>query len=86
MKLAANKPVETAKKITVASAFSNNSDDDDDDDEPPPMKYSRNIGRLVPEFNRFVYYIRAKPAINLTDHPIFITQRYADVERTEFIR
>lgn len=47
MKLAVNKPVETVKKLAVASAFSNNSDDDDDDDEEIPhnMKYSRNIGR-----------------------------------------
>lgn len=44
MKLAVTKPVDTAKKLTVASAFSNISDDDDEDEEIP-MKYSRNIGR-----------------------------------------
>lgn len=47
LKLAAPKPVETVKKITVASAFSNNDSSDDDDEEEPPVKYSRNIGRWV---------------------------------------
>lgn len=43
MKLAVNKPADTVKKLTVASAFSNN--DSDDEEEEVPIKYSRNIGR-----------------------------------------
>lgn len=45
LKLATSKPKEPAKKITVASAFSNNDSSEDDDEEEPPVKYSRNIGR-----------------------------------------
>lgn len=45
MKLAAPKPIEPVKKLTVASAFNNDDSSDDDDEEEAPVKYSRNIGR-----------------------------------------
>jgi len=49
LKLATSKPTEVAKKITVASAFSNNDSDDEVEEMPAECRMRmRNIGRDTP--------------------------------------